>query len=203
MLQVDPKNIPTLEYKGKRLGFREFIRLDNTTPDSVFSALRSDIANVDTLATSLSQLGEMLESRMTDVNVEAFDNGIASLFAVATDGPLAALIENCTVVADISLTIRGVDKKMTDRYCPICGQQAFKNPNGGKAVIQQRETFFPIAVKSHTNSGSGAESEGSRIMCQYCAFEPGTTWNELECGGIQEQAECTVHPLIAILFVPN
>jgi len=204
VLQVDPKNIPSLEYKGKRLTFGEFIRLNDTTPDSVFSNFRTQIGNIERLAASLLQFGEMLDARMADVNMEAFDNNIASLFAMTTEGALNSLIQNCIVVADVPLALRKVNKKTVERYCPICGQQGFKTSNGGKAVIQQRETFFPIAVKSHTNSGSGAESEGTRIMCQVCALELGLRGMSLNAEAFKnKQSVLYIHLLPFFSFPAN
>jgi len=171
-LQVSEKQLPTLEADGEKVSFARLAEKSDYPPTMLRERLRT-LTDPTLLGNELGMFGRALVRLAERTNAAEFGAGLKARVRHSFDPALRALVDRGIVVGDTPLQILTVGKQLTDKFCPICGQQAFKAKDATKAVSSQRETFFPITVKSHTNSGSGAGSDGTRVACQVCALELG------------------------------
>jgi hypothetical protein len=171
-LQTSDKKLPILKLGGEGVTFTEFANQGDFSPDDLRAAV-GNVSAPEMLAVQLARFGDALNRLAVNTNATEFETELMTRARKSFEPALVSLIDSGIVVKDIPIHLSMPDKQPSDRFCPTCGQQSFKTKLATKAVSQQRETFFPAAVKSHTNSGSGAEPDGTRVVCQTCWLELG------------------------------
>lgn len=172
VLQMSAKRLPHLQHQSWLLEFTDLPKHTVYTSD-LLREKTGKINDPSALAKELTLFGSALDVFIQETNFEEFEQDLKRKARISFEPVLQLLINQGIVIADVPLQLATPDLKLSDRFCPMCGQLSFSTKNSGKPVLQQRETFFPIAVKSHTNSGSGVESDGTRVNCKTCALEFG------------------------------
>lgn len=172
VLQTSAKKLPRLRNQSLSVEFAELAKYIAYTPD-LLQARVEKLSDPTALAKELSKFGSAFDTFVRDANPITFERDLKLSARTTFEPVLRSLLNQGVVVADMPIQLITNDLRLGDRYCPMCGQQSFSTKLSGKAVIQQRETFFPIAVKSHTNSGSSTEVDGTRVTCKTCALEFG------------------------------
>jgi hypothetical protein len=171
-LQTSEKKLPTLSLDGKKVTFAEFSQQGNYSPDQLRAKV-SSISDPAVIAVELKRFGDALDHLARQTNAAEFEAGLKSQTRRSAEPAMQTLIDKGIVIGNTPLQITISGKQYVNKFCPTCGQQAFKTKEASKAVSPQRETFFPVTIKSHTNSGSGAGADGTRVSCQTCALELG------------------------------
>lgn len=171
-LQTSEKKLPVLKRNGEKTTFAEFAQQGDYSPAQLQVTV-SKISDPATLAVEFARFGKSLNVLAAQTNAAEFDAELKVRAHKSFESALGSLIDGGIIVKDVAIHLPMSDRELKERFCPTCGQQSFKTKEASKAVSHQRETFFPIAVKSHTNSGSGAEPDGTRVVCQTCALELG------------------------------
>jgi hypothetical protein len=171
-LQLSESQLPALKLDGEKITFTQLAQRGSYSPTEL-RKIASQIIDPTLLAKELASFGTALAALAEQTNVVEFENELKNRVRGSFESAIQMLIDGSIVVDDTSLHLSITGKKLSDKFCPTCGQQAFKTKAAGRPVSQQRETFFPVKIRSHTNSGSGAGSDGTRVVCQTCALELG------------------------------
>jgi len=171
-LQTSEKQLPVLKLNDTKTTFAQFAQMGSYSPANLREKA-SQTSDPTELAKELANFGKALAHLAEQTNVTEFETELKARVRRSFEPVIQVLGDEGIVIGDTPLHVSISGKKLTDKFCPTCGQQAFKTKEASKAVSTQRETFFPITVKSHTNSGSGAGSDGTRMVCQTCALELG------------------------------
>lgn len=170
--QIKRTNLPQLKLGNTNIKFNDLLEFVSYTP----TELRNTVSQVNdpaSIASEFARFGESLDAVATQTNFDEYRKELMQKARMSFEPVLRLLINQSIFVSDQSLFITLPNKRTVDKFCPTCGQQAFKTKEMNEAVTDQRETFFPVKVKSHTNSVMSAKSDGTRMICKTCALEFG------------------------------
>nr|HPL29280.1 hypothetical protein [Anaerolineae bacterium] len=171
-LQTTEKQLPELRLGSEGTTFGELASRSAYSPTKLYEQA-SQVTDPTALAREMASFGDALVTLAQQTNSDEFASQLGALFRRSFEPATRMLTDGAIVVGDTVVRCPIAGLQVVDKFCPTCGQQAFKARGAGKAVSPQRETFFPVTIKSHTNSASGAASDGTRAACQVCALELG------------------------------
>ncbi len=163
---------PELQLGDEKLRFSD-LPAKSTCPADDLRAKTKGMTDAAMIGFEFQRFGDSLAELVGHANVQEFWSNLQQRTRAAFESAIYVLIDGGIVIANTPLKLSVYEKKLVDRYCSMCGQQAFKSKEAKIATIKQRETFFPIKVKSHTNSSTSAEPDGTRVVCQTCWLELG------------------------------
>lgn len=171
-LQIAEKQLPVLRLHDQAITLRDLADL-SAYPAEKLREEASRTGAPAALAREMVAFGGALATLTQEANAAEFQSELMARFRRSFEAATRRLVDGAIVVGNTPLSCRIDGLRLVDKCCPTCGQQAFKAKGASRAASAQRETFFPATIKSHTNSATGAQADGTRLACQVCALELG------------------------------
>lgn len=171
-LRIPEKRLPELRLHDQKVTFRRLADQSAYPPERLYEQV-GRVSDPAALACEMAAFGNALAALAQEANATEFESEMRARFRRSFEAATKRLVDGAIVVGNTPLSCQIGGLRLVDKYCPVCGQQAFKAKGASRATSAQRETFFPATIKSHTNSASGSQADGTRLACQVCALELG------------------------------